>query len=110
MLLVIGFLLLFNANRPAPTIGSAAAPPDSPDERSIPYPEVPRISLADAKARFEAGIAFIVDVRSQEDYAAAHIPNAVSLPLADLSTSSRQVLETRYGDLPQDAEIITYCT
>lgn len=102
MLLVIGFLLLFNAERPAPPTDSAAALPDSHDEQGIPYPEVPRISLADAKARFEAGIAFIVDVRSQEDFAAAHIPDAISLPLADL--------EIRYHDLPQDAEIITYCT
>ena len=102
MLLVIGFLLLFNAERPTPPTDSAAALPDSHDEQGIPYPEVPRISLADAKARSEAGIAFIVDVRSQEDYAAAHIPDAISLPLADL--------EMRYRDLPQDAEIITYCT
>lgn len=110
VLLVAGFLVLFDANRPAPTTDYAAALPDSHDEQGIPYPEVPRISLAEAKARFEAGTVLIVDVRSEDEYIAAHIPNAISLPLADLSTSSRQALETRYRDLTQDAEIITYCT
>jgi len=41
-----------------------------------------------------------VDVRAQEEYDTAHIPNAILLPMADL--------EARYQELPQDAEIITY--
>lgn len=66
----------------------------------VSYPEVPRISLAEAKARYDAGTALFVDVRAQEEYDTAHIPNAISLPLADL--------EARYQELSQDAEIITY--
>jgi rhodanese-related sulfurtransferase len=76
--------------------------PDSPAEADLPYPDVPRVSLAETKAAAEAGTALIVDVRSQNDYNAGHIPTAISLPIDDL--------EARYGELPQDAEIITYCT
>jgi rhodanese-related sulfurtransferase len=61
---------------------------------------VPRISLAEAQARYDDGTALFVDVRGQEEYDTAHIPDAISLPLADL--------EARYQELPQDAEIITY--
>jgi 3-mercaptopyruvate sulfurtransferase SseA len=68
----------------------------------IPYPEVPRISPAEVRARYEAGTALFVDVRSEGEYETAHIPNAIPLSLADL--------ETRYRELPRDAEIITYCT
>ncbi len=99
LLLLGGFLLLYNANSPAPTPGSVA---DYHDEEGIPYPDVPRISPAEAKTRYDAGTAIFVDVRSQGEYDTAHIANAVSLPLADL--------EARYQELPQNAEIITYCT
>lgn len=102
VLLVAGVLLLSNSSSPASTAGPATALPDSHNEEGIPYPDVPRISLAETKARFDAGAALIVDVRSQNDYNTAHIPEAISLPLADL--------EARYRELPQDAEIITYCT
>lgn len=34
--------------------------------------------------------------------AAAHVPGAIALPLTEL--------ETGHGQLPQNAEIITYCT
>lgn len=101
-LLVMGLLLLANSSRPASTTDAAAALPDSHNEEGIPYPEVSRISLAETKTRFDAGAALIVDVRSQQDYNSAHIPEAISLPLADL--------ETRYRELPQNVEIITYCT
>jgi len=66
----------------------------------IPYPEVPRISASEAKARYDTGTTLFVDVRAQEEYDTAHIPNAILLPMADL--------EARYQELPQDAEIITY--
>lgn len=102
ILLVAGVLLLSNRSSSASTAGSTAALPDSHNEEGIPYPDVPRISLAETKARFDAGAALVVDVRSQDDYNAAHIPEAISLPLAEL--------EARYRELPQDAEIVTYCT
>jgi hypothetical protein len=113
ILIVAGVLALINSNRsaatpstvrPAATLssGAAAALPDSHNEEGIPYPKVPRISPTDAKAAVDAGTAVIVDVRSQGEYDTAHVSTAISLPLADL--------EARYQELPQDAEIITYCT
>lgn len=76
--------------------------PDVHDEQGVPFPDVPRISAVEAKARYDTGTALFVDVRDQEAYAAAHIPDALSLPL--------QEFETSYQTLPQGAEIITYCT
>jgi hypothetical protein len=104
ILILAGFVLLANSIRPAaaPVTGSATALPDSHNEEGIPYPEVPRISPADTIAAFDAGTALIVDVRSQGEYDTARVSNAISLPLADL--------DARYRELPQDAEIITYCT
>lgn len=85
---------------PAPATRTTPRNDTSHQADQVPYPEVPRISLAEAKARHDAGTALFVDVRAQEEYDTAHIPNAISLPLADL--------EARYQELPQDAEIITY--
>ncbi len=76
--------------------------PDAHDQGGLPYPEVPRISPAEAWDRFQAGSAVFVDVRDGAQYAQAHIPGALSIPLAEL--------ENRYRELPQTAEIITYCT
>jgi len=75
--------------------------PDTHDQGGLPYPEVPRISPAQARARWQAG-AIVVDVRDGAQYAQAHIPGALSIPLAEL--------ESRYRELPREAEIITYCT
>lgn len=96
-LILAAFFFLPGRSNPA-----ATALPDEHDEAGIPYPDVPRLPVTDAKGRFDAGTATFVDVRSQEDYAQAHIPNALSLPLAEL--------ETRYQELPLQAEILTYCT
>jgi rhodanese-related sulfurtransferase len=43
-----------------------------------------------------------LDVRYAEDYAAGHIPGALSIPLTEL--------ETRLGELDRTDWIITYCT
>jgi rhodanese-related sulfurtransferase len=43
----------------------------------------------------------ILDVRPAEEYAAGHLPAAVSIPLAEL--------RRRLRDLPRDKEIVAYC-
>ena len=43
----------------------------------------------------------ILDVRPQEEYAAGHIPGAVSIPLDELAD--------RLSELPDDGHIIAYC-
>ena len=69
---------------------------------SIPYPEVPRLSVAEDKAHYDAGTALFVDVRSAEAFSRGHIARAISLPLSEL--------EWRYKELPRDATIVTVCT
>jgi rhodanese-related sulfurtransferase len=51
--------------------------------------------------RAEAGTVTVLDVRPAEEYAAGHIPGAVSVPLAELPD--------RLADLPTDTEIVAYC-
>ena len=103
LLIVAGFLLTRDLNRPIATPTPVAATlPDEHGADGLPYPEVPRIAPAEAKARVDSGQAILVDVRSQGEYDTQHAQGARSLSLADL--------EARYRELPQNAEIITYCT
>ena len=52
--------------------------------------------------RLEAGEDLVlVDVRPPEEYAAGHLPNAVSMPLEEL--------DRRLRELPRDREIVAYC-
>lgn len=87
------------------TNGSAtsATPTITPNLQSeIPYPEVARVSLIDAKAALEAGSAVFVDVRDAEVYAMSHIPGALSIPEVQL--------QSRVSELDPGQWIITYCT
>ena len=99
LLLLAALLFVLKQGRTEPV---ATTLPDSHDEQGFPYPEVARITLEEAKTRYDAGTALFVDVRTQGEYETAHIPNAVSLPQADFAAG--------YQTLPRDAEIITYCT
>ena len=100
VILFVAAALMSTLNRPEPT--PVITVPDSHDEAGIPSPEVERIALDQAEKRYDAGTAIFVDVRDLAAYEAAHIPNAISMPLGEITT--------RYQELPQDAEIITYCT
>ncbi len=103
LLLIAGGIALYNPTPPASSSPADVSQiPDSHDEQGIPYPDVPRIAIAEAKAKYDAGTAIFVDVRSLEEYQARHIPNAISLPAEELAS--------RVGELTKDAEIITYCT
>jgi rhodanese-related sulfurtransferase/DNA-binding MarR family transcriptional regulator len=52
-----------------------------------------------ARAR-EGGIV-LLDVRPAEEYAAGHIPGAISIPVDELAD--------RIAELPADAEVVAYC-
>ena len=101
--LIIGLLaaLLLNRQEPVTTLSPATEPPASV-QQDIPYPDVPRVSPIDAKARQDTGQAVVVDVRDAEYYQAAHVDGAVSIPLGEV--------EAGRHELPKNAEIITYCT
>ena len=51
--------------------------------------------------RVRADNVVVLDVRPTTEYAAGHIPGAVSVPLDEL--------EHRFGDLPADVDIVAYC-
>ncbi len=76
--------------------------PTAPVQAQIPYPEVTRISLADAKAAFDAGSALFLDVRNADSYNSRHVSGALNIELSDLPS--------RLADLDKSRQIITYCT
>jgi rhodanese-related sulfurtransferase/DNA-binding transcriptional ArsR family regulator len=49
----------------------------------------------------EIGAVTVLDVRPREEYAAGHIPGAVSIPLDELAG--------RLAELPDDGQIVAYC-
>ncbi|MHA6795657.1 ArsR/SmtB family transcription factor [Pseudonocardia bannensis] len=51
--------------------------------------------------RVASGAVTVVDVRPAEEYAAGHIPAAISIPLAELAD--------RLGELSADVEVVAYC-
>lgn len=51
--------------------------------------------------RVRGGDAVVLDVRPPEEYEAAHLPGATSIPLSDL--------QRRLSELPRDKEIVAYC-
>ena len=59
------------------------------------------ITLDDLLARSKKEKVLLIDVRPEEEYNAGHIPNAVSIPLAQL--------KKRLGELPKNKTIVAYC-
>lgn len=84
---------------PAPG-ATAAAPPPVHGGLDPNGPQVAQISVADARARFDAGSAIFIDVRTGSDYAASRIPGALTI-------TSRE-LEERLKGMPEGAVIIAY--
>jgi len=59
------------------------------------------ITLDDLLARSKKAKVMLIDVRPEDEYNAGHIPNAVSIPLAQL--------KARLNELPKNQTIIAYC-
>ena len=95
--IVVAYMLL--QNRPPAASDSPNIPTASAEQT---YPEIPRVSLADAKTAYDQHTAVFVDVRDASSYAAAHIPGALSIPLSDLTN--------QLGKLNKSDWIIPYCT
>lgn len=66
-------------------------------DRSLLQP----ISAAELLQRLIEGNILLLDVRPVEEYAAGHLPDALSIPIAEL--------QTRLVELPQEREIVAYC-
>ncbi|MFI6564857.1 ArsR/SmtB family transcription factor [Streptomyces sp. NPDC050534] len=61
----------------------------------------PEVTHDELRARVAAGDAIVLDVRPAEEYRAAHIPGALSIPVEELAD--------RIGELPEEAEVVVYC-
>jgi rhodanese-related sulfurtransferase/DNA-binding transcriptional ArsR family regulator len=59
------------------------------------------ISAVELLQRLVEGDIVLLDVRPVEEYAAGHLPDALSIPVAEL--------EARLPELSQDKEIVAYC-
>src|SRR6266568_7231132 len=65
-------------------------------------PQLEAISGDELLARLRSGESLVVvDVRPTEEYQAAHVAGAVSIPLAEL--------EQRLRELPREREVVAYC-
>ena len=104
LLLILGGLLLDGGDEPQAVVDPPAVPQSERPEENLPFPDVPRIALDEAAAGQAHGEAIFVDVWDPADYAESHIAGALSIPLTDTA------LDPAYQELPEDAEIITYCT
>ena len=63
--------------------------------------EVESIDRRTLLRRLKSGEAVLVDVRPRDEYDAAHLPGAVSMPLTEL--------RKRLRELPENREIVAYC-
>lgn len=96
ILVALVMWLVFNSpSKPNPT---ASATPDL----GIPFPNIPRVSLEEAKKAFDTQSAIIVDVRDSNSYAQQHVKGAINIPLGEL--------ESKLNELPKDKWLILYCT
>ncbi|MGH7144485.1 MAG: ArsR/SmtB family transcription factor [Planctomycetota bacterium] len=59
------------------------------------------IALEELRARQKAGSVTLIDVRPAEEFAAGHLPGAVSVPLREL--------QARAAALPKSKTIVAYC-
>ena len=66
-----------------------------------PHAPADAVERTELLRRVRAGEVVVLDVRPTVEYAAGHIPGAISVPLEDL--------ERRLATLPKDVEVVAYC-
>ncbi len=103
--IIAGAILSFE-NRPAASANSKFSVPvvtvQPQPTNQPPFPNVPRISIQEAKEKVELGRAVLIDVRSKQAYDSQHAAGALSFP--------EEEIEARLSELPRDKELILYCT
>lgn len=83
------------------TVASAHLPDVEAARSAYLGPATDEVTRAGLLERVRSGRVTIVDVRPSAEYAAGHIPEAVSIPLDELAD--------HLADLPQDQDIVAYC-
>ena len=68
-------------------------------------PALARIGIEELRARLGVGDVVLVDARPVEDYAAGHIPGAISLPADEIDA----LLATQSLPIRNDLDVVTYC-
>ena len=63
--------------------------------------ELQGVNRADILRRAAAGEVLVLDVRPEDEYAAAHLPHARSLPVDEL--------KKRIAELPKNVPVVAYC-
>jgi hypothetical protein len=91
---LVGLLLLA-----AGLIVFTARQGSNPNGNTLPYPQVPRISPAEAHNQQQAG-GVIIDVRDAQFYQESHVAGALSLPEDELLA--------RIDQFPTDENLILY--
>ena len=89
------------ATSPPPTAAAPPPPTSTLTPQDSQFPEVARVSLADAKAAFDEGSAIFVDVRDPSYFEIEHIRGAINVYYMRL--------DEHMGELDKQEWIITYC-
>ena len=85
-----------------PAAQAAMAPAPAVEEHRHIEGEFERISIEELKPLVDQGAVTVIDVRSVEQYLAAHIPGSLHIPVTRI--------EGEIPYLPKDKPIVTYCT
>ncbi len=102
-LIVIGAVLILQPFlNPPQMIPPRLEPPNALPAGDVPFPNIVRVKVGEARAAHETYQVVFVDVRDRDAYQRGHIPGALALPLDEL--------ENRLGELDKQQWIIAYCT
>jgi hypothetical protein len=101
---IVGAIISIENRRSAAAAvpGGSVASAQPLNTGSLPYPEVPRATVAETVDKLEQGQAVLIDVRSGQSFDKAHAAGAVSIP--------EEELNIRIQELPRDKDLILYCT
>ncbi len=84
------------------TVAHRRRPHTEPARRAYLGPDdTEEVSTAELLHRVGAGDVLVLDVRPEPEYAAAHLPGAVHIPVDELAG--------RLAELPTDREVVAYC-
>ena len=70
-------------------------------DAALPTDDIRMMDRAELLAASDAGDVVVLDVRPGDEYAAGHLPGAISIPLDELAA--------RISEIPADVEIVAYC-
>jgi len=98
--LASGSRIPFVGDWPSISGSDSVAVPPSAEEGDPPF-----ISLDEAAARYQSPGTLFIDARDPEDYAVAHVRNAVNIPYDYLDDYHEQLMM-----IPVDREIVIYCS